>query len=107
MTARRSITRSPGGNLRGFATSPRSSVASHRERERELRADPDLARHPDPAPVQLNELAREGQAEARPLRLVVRRPDLPELLDHCILIRQPVADPRVADSILPPTVVLP
>src|SRR5467141_4774416 len=33
----------------------------HRERERERRADPHLARHPDPAPVQLDELPGKGQ----------------------------------------------
>src|SRR5260370_11076044 len=88
MNARRSITRSPGGSLRWFAASPRSSVAAHRERERECRADPHLTRHPDPSPVQLDELARARQAEPGALRLLVRRPHLPKLLEHRVLIRR-------------------
>src|SRR5258707_12305764 len=83
---RRSITRSPGVSLRGFATSPCSFVAAHRERERERRADSDLARHPDPSPVQLDELARERQPKPRALRLLVRRPHLAKLLEHRLLI---------------------
>src|SRR6266852_6561137 len=87
--------RSPGVSLRGFATSPRSFVAAHRKRERERRADPDLARHPDPSPVQLDELARERQPKPRALRLLVRRPHLAKLLEHRLLIPRRDADAGV------------
>src|SRR5215475_4539030 len=59
---------------------------SQRQRERERRTLPHLALHPDPPPVQFDELARQRQPEAGPLDLLRRRPHLPELLEHRLLI---------------------
>ena len=47
-----------------------------REGERERRSCSYLARDPDSTPVQLDELAGQGQAEPRALDLLVRRPHL-------------------------------
>jgi hypothetical protein len=61
------------------------------------RARSQLALHPDPAPVQLDELSTEGQSQPGTLHLLVRRPDLPELLEHRLLILRGDADAGVAD----------
>src|SRR5262245_3728898 len=71
---------------------------------RERRARPQLALHPDPAPVQLDELPTEGQPQPRALHLLVRRPDLPELLEDGLLILRGDADAGVADRDLYETV---
>src|SRR5262249_28676946 len=56
-----------------------------------------LALHPDPASVQLDELPGERQSQSRTLHFPVRGPDLPEFLEHCLLILGRDADPGVAD----------
>src|SRR5262245_39625528 len=73
----------------------RSFGASLRDREGELRAVADLALDPDPAPVKLNELPAESQAQPGTLRLLVRSAHLPELFEDCFLILRRDADPRI------------
>src|SRR5213592_4477359 len=69
-----------------------------RERERERGALADLALYPDLAAVQLDELPREREPEARALVLLgVVAPDLPELLEDRFLILGSNAHARVAD----------
>src|SRR5262245_33926612 len=63
-----------------------SFATGHRQREGERRAFAHLALHPDPPVVQLDELAREGQAEAGTLHLFCRRPHLAEFLEHRLLV---------------------
>src|SRR5262249_29795553 len=63
-----------------------SEARAHRQRERKARALPYLALHPDAAPVQLDELPRQGQAKARPSHLLVRCPHLTKLLEDRLLI---------------------
>src|SRR5262245_64212976 len=63
-----------------------SFAMTHRNREREGRALAQLTLHPDPPPVQLDELPAQGQAKPRPFSLPVRRPHLAELLEHTLLI---------------------
>src|SRR5262245_59211730 len=70
----------------------------HRNRERERRPHSDLTLHPDPAPVQLDELPTQGQPQPRALHLLVRCPDLPELLEHRLLILRGDADAGIADG---------
>src|SRR5215510_12169746 len=74
-----------------------SFAMSHRDREREGRALPQLALDPDLAAVQLDELPTQGQSQPSALYLLVRCPDLAELLEHRLLILWCDADPRVAD----------
>src|SRR5439155_3751053 len=64
-------------------------------RERERRPDPDLALHPDPPAVELDELATERQAKASAFDLLRRRPDLTELLEDRLLILGSDADAGV------------
>src|SRR5580765_6884667 len=59
----------------------RSSAITYWDRERERRTRTELALHPDPSTMQLDELPAEGQPKARSLSLLVRRPDLAELLE--------------------------
>jgi hypothetical protein len=49
--------------------------------------------------MQLNELPAEGQPEARSLSLLLRRPDLTELLEHRFLILRSDADAGLANSL--------
>src|SRR5215510_1555613 len=74
-----------------------SFAMSHRDREREGRALPQLALDPDLAAVQLDELPPQGQSQPSALDLLVRCPDLTELLEHRVLILWCDADPSVAD----------
>src|SRR5262249_55420727 len=69
-----------------------------RQRKRERRALAQLTLHPDPTAVQLNELPTQGEAQPGALDLLVRRPHLPELLEHRLLILRGDADPGVADG---------
>src|SRR5262249_30615542 len=64
----------------------RSRATAHRQRECKRRALSHLALPPDSPAMQLDELAGEGQPEAGPLDLLVRCPDLPELLEDRLLI---------------------
>jgi hypothetical protein len=48
--------------------------------------------------VQLDELATEGQPQPGALHLLVRRPHLPELLEHRFLVLRGDADPGVVDG---------
>src|SRR5262249_4507735 len=57
-----------------------------------------LALHPDPAPVQLDELPGQGQPEPGSLDLLVRRAHLPELLEDRLLILWRDAHARVGDG---------
>ncbi len=78
LAARRRRCRDQSGASRG--------AARRRQRERERRARPDLARHPDPAAVELDELARNREAESGALDFLRRAADLPEFLEHRRLI---------------------
>src|SRR5262245_2014320 len=66
--------------------------------EGKCRALPHLALYPDSATMQLDELAGKGQPEPGALHLLVRRPDLTELLEDRILIFRCDAHPAVADG---------
>src|SRR5262244_570517 len=81
----------------GLKTSINSCATTHRHRERERRALPNLALDPDLAAVQLDEFPRQCQPQSRALDLPVRSPDLPELLEHRLLILRRDADPGVGD----------
>src|SRR5215468_9872502 len=74
-----------------------SFAMAHRNREREGRASSDLALHPDPSTVQLDELPRQGQSQARALDPFGRHPDLLELFEDRLLILRGDADSGVAD----------
>src|SRR5262249_1826439 len=79
-------------------TSARQTLcASQRQRERECRAHAQLALHPDPTPMQLDELPTEGQTQPSALHLLVCRPHLAELLEHRVLILRGDADTGIAD----------
>src|SRR5262245_10338808 len=76
-----------------------SFAMAHREAEREPRALPHRALHPDAAPMQLHELLGQGQPESRALLLTsVVAPDLTELLEDGRLVLGRNANPRVADG---------
>ncbi len=45
--------------------------------------------------MQLDELAAEGQPEPSPLRLLLGTPDLPELLEHRLLVLWGDPHPRI------------
>src|SRR5437879_5100556 len=88
-----STTRYPRGQARrapacGSCRCPRRGRSarrpwSRRQRECERRAVAELTLDPDAPAVQLDELAREGEAKPGALVLLgVVRPDLPELLEH-------------------------
>src|SRR4029450_4201076 len=68
-----------------------------RDRDRECRTRAQLARYPNLAAVEFDELPTERQPEPRPLRLLLRRPHLPELLEHRILVLWRNAPPGIAD----------
>src|SRR5215467_8465000 len=74
-----------------------SCAMARREAERERRPRSHLALHPDPAPVQLDELPGEGQPEPGAFYLLVRRPYLPELLEDRLLVLRGDTHPRVPD----------
>src|SRR4030095_2181784 len=76
-------------------TSLGSRLYSERQRERERRALADLTLHPDPTAVQLDELARQGEPEPGALCLLLGAPDLPELLEHRVLVLGGDADAGV------------
>src|SRR5215471_10025979 len=71
------------------------NCSNGRQAEGERRAHSQLALHPDPAAVQLDELPTQSQPQPRALHLLVRRPHLPELFEHRLLIRRGNADPGV------------
>src|SRR5689334_6029789 len=74
-----------------------SSGMLHRERECERRALTGLALDPDTPAVQLDELAREREAETGALVLLgVVRPDLAELFEHRVEIFRGNADAGIA-----------
>src|SRR5262249_11827091 len=58
----------------------------YRQRESERRSLAHLALHPDPAPVQLDELPGQGQTKPGPLDLLARHAHLPDLLEDGVLI---------------------
>src|SRR5262249_20627632 len=74
-----------------------SFAMTHRNRERERGACPELALHPDPAAVEFHELPAQGEPQPRALYLHRRRPHLAELLEHFLLILWGNADPGVCD----------
>src|SRR5215510_11405909 len=72
-----------------------SFAAADWHRERERRAMSDLTRHPDLAAMQLDELPRQGQPQSGTFDLLVGRPDLSKLLEHCLLILRGDSDTRI------------
>src|SRR5262245_12278402 len=70
---------------------------THRNRERKRRTQPQLALHPDPAPVQLDELPTEGQPQPGALDLLIGCSDLPKFFEHRVLILWRDANTRVGD----------
>src|SRR5262245_59898933 len=74
-----------------------SFATPHRDRECERRALSELALDPDLAAVQLDELPRQRAAEAGTFHLLVGCPNLPELLEHRLLILRRDADAGVGD----------
>src|SRR5262249_43620169 len=74
------------------------NCSNGRQAEGERRAHSQLALHPDPAAVQLDELPTQSQPQPRALHLLVRRPHLPELLEHRLLILWGDANAGVADG---------
>src|SRR6266478_7727291 len=50
--------------------------------------------------MEFDELPAQGQSQPRAFRLLLRRPDLPELLEHRLLILRRDADPCVGDRYL-------
>src|SRR4030095_9519422 len=74
-----------------------SFVKAHRDRERESRADSNLALHPDPRAVDLHELPTHGKPQPGALDLLGRCPDLAELLEHRLLILRGDAHSGIAD----------
>src|SRR5262249_34571606 len=92
--------------IRGFEPLIRSSPATvcfrlratQRQAESERRTHTHLALHPDPAPVQLDELPTEGQPQPRTLHLLLRCPHLAELLEPRLLILWGDAHAGVADG---------
>src|SRR5262245_23245436 len=70
---------------------------AHRNRECERRARSNLALHPDSSTMQLNELPRQRQSQARALDLFGRCADLLELLEDRFLILGGNANARIAD----------
>src|SRR5215468_11849574 len=70
---------------------------THRNRERERRALPELALHPDPPAVQLHKLPAQGEPQARALHLFGRRPHLAKLLEDLLLVLRGDADAGVTD----------
>src|SRR5262249_48899352 len=85
--------------LAGLSSTMRISsfAMTHRKRERERRAHTLLALHPDPTPVELDELPTQGQPQPRAFDLL-RRSDLAELLEDLLLILRGNPDPGVADG---------
>src|SRR2546428_2977075 len=51
---------------------------------------------PDPPAMEFNELAAEGESEAGALHLLHRRPHLPKLFEHRLLILRRDAHPGIA-----------
>src|SRR4030095_12845202 len=98
-SARRATTARTTASRATIARRPDTNLlaAGHPDREPEGRAVTQLALDPDLAAVQLDELPAEGQAEPGALDLLLRRPHLPELLEHRLLILRCYADPSVAD----------
>src|SRR5215510_16281816 len=72
-------------------------ASPHRDRERERRAHPLLALHPDPPTVQLHKLPAQGEPEPRALHLLRCRPHLAELFKDLLLILGSDADAGIAD----------
>src|SRR5262245_17323890 len=72
-----------------------SFAMAHRERECERRARADLALDPDPPAMELDELPGEGYSEPCALHLLRCHPDLPELLEHRLLVFRGDAHPGV------------
>jgi hypothetical protein len=87
------------GRLPAISLTPSSGVADPQwQIEGERRAGSQLALHPDPAAVQLDELPAQGQPQSGALDFLCRRSHLPELLEHRLLIFRRDADPGVADG---------
>src|SRR5437016_13782275 len=74
-----------------------SFATAHRDRERERRTHAHLTLDPDPPAVEFDELPAQGQSQPRSLSLLLRSPDLSELLEHRLPILRRNADPGVGD----------
>src|SRR5213593_2355298 len=68
------------------------------KRERERRSSTHLARHPQAAAVELDELSRQREAETRALTLARGVAHLAELLEDRLLVLRCDADPGVGDG---------
>src|SRR5262245_7908106 len=85
--------------LAGLSSTMRISsfAMTHRYGEREGRAHPLLALHPNPAPVEFHKLPAQGEPQPCALDLLRRRPHLTELLEDLLLIFWGDANPSVGD----------
>src|SRR4030095_5648264 len=75
-----------------------SFATTHRDREGERGALPQLALDPDLAAVQLDELPGERQSQPVAHDLLVRCPYLPEFLEHRFLILRGNTDASIGDG---------
>ena len=99
-TCSRSWRISAASSTGGAAPTPSDSCSAVTGSENEnVLPLPELALHPDPAAVVLDDLAADRQAEAGALRLVGERvADLLEALEHLRLIRRRDAHAGVDDA---------
>src|SRR6185436_2053871 len=76
----------------------RRRICSERQRKAEGRALAELALHPDPPAVHLDELAREREPKTRALGLAgIVAAHLAELIEDQCLVRNRDADPGIRD----------
>src|SRR5262245_18823820 len=75
-----------------------SFATAHRQAEGKRRTHTDPTLHPDPTPMQLDELPTEGQPQPSAFHLLVCCPHLAELLEDRLLILWDDADSGVADG---------
>src|SRR4029079_11161545 len=73
-----------------------SHASPHRDRERKRRTRSNLALDPDPPPMQLDKPPGEGESEACPFGLLLRRPHLPKLLEYRLQVLWSDSHARVA-----------
>src|SRR5262245_31111509 len=71
---------------------PSFTLTPRRDGERKRRAHADLALHPDPSSVELDELPTERQAQSRAPRLPLRRAYPPKLLEYRVLVLRSNSD---------------
>src|SRR5690348_13204814 len=81
-----------GDDTTGTGSSSGRPLRRDRQGERERRTPAGLALHPDPASVQLDELAGEREPETGALRFLLRGAHLAELLEDGLLVLRGDAD---------------